>query len=183
MTTVAQPYVYPVANIPGCGGGFTGQMSDHLSALVEAALPTFWDQSGFNSDETNVIVTGVRDLDTDEKAVLDGLVDRVAESFIVTIDGGTTDIGEPGTIDKNAGLDSATTITLKFKDGNGNDSDGHGEVVKIIAPRMPISKTGGAFDANGKLEFTVGSSLERGTCDLIITSDKLPQRHITANWN
>lgn len=183
MSTVPQPYNYPIANIPGAAGGFTGQMSEHLKSLIQSALPTFFDEEGVNSDGVNVIVTGTADLTTTDKAILDGLVARSGEYFIVTTDGGVTDLGEPAEVNVNAGLVSSKTVTLQLKDGNANNQTIAGGAVKLTAPVGPINKTGGTFDANGRFAFTLGSSLDKGAFPVLIESDSLPPRNITIRWN
>lgn len=180
MPTVPQPYVYPVANITGAGAGFTSQMSDHLLYLLGVSLESFHGVIG--SDETNVTITGDFDLDTTQKSTLDALVNRAADYFAVTTDGGTTPLSDPIVISKAAGLASSTTITLRYKSGDGNNSNGFGETVDITAPLMPINKLGGVFDGTGKFAFTVGASLDRGTSEIDVVSDSLPTRHITVTW-
>lgn len=180
MPTVPQPYVYPIANIPGGAGGFTGQMSDHLYSLILSQLPGFTNPI-VASDEVNVTITGDVDLEDAEKLVLDSLVDRAADYFVVTLDG-STDLGEPAEVEQDAGLTSAVTFKLQYKDGLGNNSNGFSEEVRITAPRMPIDKVRGNFDGLGRFEFTVGASLDRGSVEISVVADGLPQRTILVTW-
>lgn len=180
MATVPQPYVYPIANIPGAGEGFTG--SEHLKSLIQAALPDFFDPTGVNSDGVNVSVTGTRDLTTAEKTTLDGLVARSEEFFIVTTDGGVTDLPEPGEVSLTAGLLSSKMLTLQLKDGNGNNQPIAGGAIKLTAPPA-LDKTTGAFDANGKFVFTASAQLNKGSIAVLIESDSLPPRNVTFRWN
>lgn len=179
MPTVPQPYTYPIANIPG--GFFDGQSSDHLIGIIAIDLPT-----GVNpvveSDGINVTVSFDVDLTTEEKAILDTLVARCNDFFIVTLDNGITDEGEPATIEKAAGLLSSSTITLKYKSGDGTDSNGFGETVVLRSPIMQIDRLGGDFDGTGKFQFVIGALLERGEATILIECDGLPSRTVIARW-
>jgi len=179
MVTVPQPYNYLIADLPG--GFFTGESSDHLIYLIQAQLP-----SGVNpvvsSDSVNVTVSFDEDLTTEDKAVLDALVERCNDFYIITSDGGETDLGNPAEITKTAGLSSSTTITLQYKDGDGNNFAGFGEDIVLWAPLMTINKLEGNFDENGQFEFIIGAELSRGQAEITIESDALPQRVLIARW-
>lgn len=180
MPTVPQPYVYPISGIPG--GIFDGIKSDRLVALISETLPT---ATGLvvSSDSVNVTITFNNDLTTADKATLDVLVPRCSEYFIVTIDGGVTDLGEPSNVVKASGLLSSTLITLQFKSGDGTNSVGSAEAVALTAPLMTIDKVGGNFDGAGKFSFTIGSVVSsRGTAQIQISSDALPMRNLMATW-
>lgn len=180
MPTVPQPYVYPISGIPGAA--FDGQKSDRLIALIHANLPS---ATGLvvSSDSINVTITFDADLSTADKAELDILVPHCADYFIITSDGGVTDLGDPATVTKASGLLSSTVVTLQFKSGDGNNSVGLGESVLVIAPLMTIDKVSGNFDGAGKFQFTVGSVVSsRGTAQIEITSDALPVKTLNATW-
>jgi hypothetical protein len=146
MTTVPQPYTYLISSIPG--GKFDGGSSSHLLYLIETQLPTGVNPV-INSDGLNVIITFDADLTTQDKATLDTLVPHASDFFIITKDNGVTDLGDPASISTTAGLNSSTTITLRYKNGDGTNFNGFGEIVTIHAPIMTIDKLGGNFDANG----------------------------------
>lgn len=189
-------YLYPVAStIPG-GLWMPPEntaMSDHLTALIRANVPSLAADApdnqlftigsqDFGSGE-QVIVETVEELSTGEKTTLDGLVPRCADYFIVTTDGGTTDLGEPSEVTQVAGPSSSATVTLQWKTGAAVDSNGHGDTVLITpAALMPIDKTEAVFDGTGKVSFVLGASLSRGSVAIAITSDSLPVRNLTAKW-
>jgi hypothetical protein len=179
MTTVPQPYVYPVSGIPG--GQFGGQQSSHLAFIISQNLPNDTNPT-ISCDGSSVTITFDQDISVADKAILDALVARSADYFIVTTDGGVTDLGNPATIAVPAGLNSSTTITLQFKKGDGTNSNGYGDSVVIHAPIMTIDSLGGVFGANGQFQFTIGSELNRGEVDITISSDTLPERDIVARW-
>ena len=191
-------YAYPLTGIPG-GVWNTAEspgMSDLLSDLIRdniAALPgdtpanQLFVISGPTEEQgaISVIVDTLADLTNDEKAILDTLVPHGPDYFIVTEDGGATDLGEPSEINQDAGPSSSKTITLKWKDGAGQDSNGFGDKSVQLTPAalLPIDKTGGTFDSNGKFAFVVGASLSRGAVNITCQSDKLPVRNLLARWN
>lgn len=180
MPTVPQPYVYPISGIPG--GQFNGTMSDRLTALIGETLPA---DTGLaiNSDGVNVTITFTADLSTADKATLDTLVPECSEYFIITTDGGVTDLGDPATVTKASGLLSSTLITLQFKHGDGTNSNGHGESISLDAPLMTIDKVLGVWSGSGQFQFTVGSvTTSRGTAPVVITSDSLPSKTLNATW-
>lgn len=179
MTTVPQPYTYPIANIPG--GHFTGAASDHLLALIASQLPSGVNP-GISSDSINIVVSFSQDLTTADKATLDSLVPHCADFFIVTSDGGVTDLGDPSNVTATAGLQSATTITLQYKMGDGSNFAGFGETITLHAPIMTIDKVTGNFDGNGRFQFIIGAELNRGEADIIIDADSLPERTLNAIW-
>lgn len=179
MPTVAQPYIYAIAALPG--GHFDGQSSEHLESVIQTNLPA----AGFatiSSDSTNVEITFAAELTEEDKAILDTLVPRCNDYFIVTTDGGVTDLGVVASVMKPAGLLSSTTVTLKYKNGDGTDSNGYGDAVTLIAPIMTIDKVVGNFDAEGKFQFIVGAELNRGTAQITIQSDSLPVKTLMATW-
>jgi len=165
--------------------------SDHLQALIlsEIAVASGDDPDNplievGSPDSELVFVQFDHDLSAADEAILDGLVARSADYFIVTSDGGNTDLGNPSLVSKNAGLLSSTTITLQMKNGAGTSINGHAEnVVLDITGLVPINKSGGVFDGNGKFAFTVGASLERGSVQVEITAESLPPRTFFAKWS
>lgn len=179
MPTIPQPYVYPIANIPG--GQFNGDASSHLLALIVSQIP-----SGVNpvigSDSINVTVSFNSDLSTTDKATLDSLVPHCADFFIITEDGGVTDLGNPANIMTAAGQNSATTITLQYKMGDGTNFNGFGEAIQLHSPIMTIDKIIGNFDGTGKFQFIIGSELNRGEVDIVIDSGSLPEKVLVAIW-
>lgn len=186
MTTVSQPYVYDYVNIlgVGSGGSFTGDMSSHLQDMILNGLPNFTNPV-INSDDVSqqVTVTGDVDLTTDEKTTLDGFVNRAADYFIITTDGGTTDLGNPATVSKPAGPTSSVTVTLQYKKGDGTDRTGITDAVSLTSPVISLDKTSGNFDSNGKFQFVLGAQLAmRGTAQIDIVVDSLAQRTLLASW-
>lgn len=189
MTTVPQPYVYDYASIlgVGSGGSFTGDMSSHLQDMILSAIPTFATSSSLNitSDDVSqqVTISGDRDLDTTEKTTLDALVNRAADYFIITIDNGATDLGNPAQVTKVAGPASSITVTLQYKKGDGTNRTGLNDAVSLTSPVISIDKTGGNFDNNGKFQFTLGAQLVmRGTAEIEISGDSLAARVLQASW-
>lgn len=189
-------YNYPVAStIPG-GAWMPPEntsMSDHLTALMRANIPSlaadapdnqlFTIGSGQVDETENVIIETVSDLSVEEKAILDTLVPRSADYFIVTTDGGATDLGEPCEVSQVAGPTSSVTVTIQWKTGAAVNSNGHGDTVLFTpAALMPIDKTEAVIDGTGKASFVVGASLSRGSVAIAITSDSLPVRNLTAKW-
>ena len=189
-------YNYPVAStIPG-GAWMPPEntsMSDHLTALMRANIASlaadapdnqlFTIGSGPINGAENVIIETVTDLTTGEQTTLDGLVPRCADYFIVTTDGGTTDLGEPSEISQVAGPTSSVTVTVQWKTGSAANSNGHGDTILFTpAALMPIDKTEAVIDGNGKASFVVGASLSRGSVAIAISSDSLPIRNLTAKW-
>jgi hypothetical protein len=191
-------YTYSIASVPG-GAWNTQQnpgMSDHATDLIRANIPSM---AGDNPPDNqlftistdtvlgipSVIVETVTDLSDSEQVTLATIIQHGPDYFIVTVDNGATDLGEPSAIEQTAGLDSAKTVTLKWKDGAGNDSNGYGskEVDLTPAALMPIDKTDGSFDGTGKFSFVIGASLVRGAVAINIKCDKLPERNLTAKWN
>lgn len=179
MTTVPQPYDYLIADLPGAQ--FTGEASDHLLYLIQSQLPT-GQNPVVSSDAINVTVSFDVDLTTEEKATLDALVPRCNDFYIITSDGGVTDLGNPALVEKTAGQLSSTTITLQYKDGDGNDFGGFGEEILLRAPLMTINKLEGNFDGNGRFQFIIGAELSRGEAQITIESDALPERVLIARW-
>jgi len=179
MPTVPQPYEYLIANIPG--GIFEGSHSDRLLHLIQTQIP-----AGVNpvisSDSTNITVSFDFDLEDTDKAILDDLVERSADYFIVSTDGGSNDLGDPALIEEESGLESASTITLQIKDGDGINVNGFEELITIHAPLMTISTLSGQFDVTGEFEFTVGAELNRGEAEVIIEAAGLPSRTVIARW-
>jgi len=190
-------YNYPIAStIPG-GQWMPPEntsMSDHLASLIRANIASLATDTPDNqlftigsqtlNDVETLIIETVTDLTTDEKTILDDLVPRCADYFIVTTDGGVTDLGEPSEISQTAGPTSSVTVTLKWKNGAGADSNGHGDTVLITpAALLPIDKTSAVIDANGKASFIVGASLSRGSVAIALTSDNLPVRNLVAKWS
>lgn len=178
MTTVPQPYDYLIADIPG--GVFGGTQSDRLMHLIQTQIP-----SGQNpvigSDELNVTVSFDEDLEEAAKAVLDNCVEHCADFFIITSDGGTTDLGDPATVSKAAGLLSSTTLTLRLKLGDGTNTPGFNETVELIAPIMTIDKLSGNF-SEGLFAFTIGALLDRGQATIEVTADSMPVKTLIARW-
>jgi len=180
MTTVPQPYVYPIANIPG--GQFGGSQSSHLFQIIQQNLPN---DTGLviSSDSVNVTITFNQDISTQDKTTLDALVARSADYFIVTSDGGITDLGQNAIISVLAGLNSSTTITLQYKKGDGTNSNGFSDNLIIHAPLMTIDTLDGSFNGSGKAQFVIGAELNRGEVNITIDTDSvLPERNITARW-
>lgn len=175
-------YTYLISNLPG--DRFDGQSSDHLDAIIRLNLPNA-ELVGITSDSQSgtVVVSFNTTLSDADKLVLDALVARCNDSFIVTADNGVTDVGEPGEVQLTAGPSSSATITLQYKDGLGANSNGFGEAVKLTpAALMPIDKIGGNFDGTGKFSFVVGASLSRGAVTIEVAADSLPVRHLTVRW-
>ena len=140
MATIPQPYVYPWSSIPG--GVFTGQMSERLDGLIEVKLPD-WGNPVIGSDEeaATVTITGDTDLTDADKAILDGLVARSADFFIITKDGGRTDMGEPALLALKANGIESQIITLQYKNGDNTDSNGYDDPVKATSVGLlPIDK-------------------------------------------
>lgn len=179
MPTVPQPYVYLIADLPG--GVFSGQSSDRLLWLFANLFPAGINPV-INSDEVEVTITFDEDLEQADKDDLDDLVPHCTDYFIVSTDGGTTDLGEPATVSKAAGLLSSTNITLKLKNGDGADINGFAEPVLLRAPIMTISTIEGNLNASGSFTFTVGALLDRGEAQIAIEVDSLPQRTLIARW-
>jgi len=179
-TTVPQPYDYLIASIPG--GQFTGTASDHLLELIRTQLPNGINPV-INSDGINIIITFDQDLSTADKATLDTLVPHCADYFIITKDGGRTDLGDPAVVTTAAGQQSATTITLQYKMGDGTNFASFGEAIVVHAPIMTIDKIAGNFDGNGQLQFIIGSELKRGEVNIAIDADALPEKILTASWS
>lgn len=180
MPTVPQPYVYPISGIPG--GIFDGQKSDRLVDLIHTNLPSATGLA-VSSDSVNVTITFDADLSDTDKTTLDGLVPRCSEYFIVTTDNGVTDLGDNALITKVAGVLSSVTVTLKYKNGDGTNSNGHGDTVNVVTPVVVIDKVTGTFDGNGKFQFVVGAIVSsRGTAVLNITSGSLPPRILNITW-
>jgi hypothetical protein len=179
MPTVPQPYVYPISGIPG--GQFGGQQSDRLIHLITSQLPTGLNPV-VNSDSIDIIVSFDADLTTEEKTTLDGLVPHCADLYIITIDGGITDLGDPAEITKNAGQQSSSTITLQMKMGDGTNFNSFGEPVVLRAPLMVIDTLGGNFNGSGQFVFTIGAELSRGQADIQIESDSLAVKTVSARW-
>jgi len=179
MTTVPQPYVYPVAGIPG--GQFGGQQSDRLVHLIISQIPAGQNPT-INSDGLDVVITFDADLTTAEKTTLDDIVPHCADFYIITTDGGVTDLGDPAVVTKNAGQQSSALITLQFKLGDGTDFVSFGEAVTLAAPLMAIDKLEGNFDGSGKFAFTIGAELSRGQANIEITSDSLAVKTLIARW-
>lgn len=179
MATVPQPYLYPIAAIPG--GEFGGDQSNRLFYLISTQLPA---ATGLviNSDGTNVEVIFDADLEQTDKDTLDALVERCADYFIVSTDGGATDIGNFAVIEKTAGLVSSTAITLSIKAGDGSDVNGFNEAVNLIAPVMNISILEGLFNGLGLFNFTIGAELNRGQVDVEVEVEGLPTRFFSARW-
>jgi len=177
MATVPQPYVYPIANIPG--GQFGGAQSDRLVFLIGTQLPTAQNPV-VSSDGINVIITFAVDLTTEEKIILDNLVRHCADFFIITTDG-STDLGDPATISQDAGLLSSTTLILRLKLGDGTNDPSFNESLSLSAPIMTIDKIEGSF-SNGTFSFTVGAVLDRGQAEITITADSMPTKTLIARW-
>jgi hypothetical protein len=190
-------YTYPIATtIPG-GQWMSPEnpfMSDHLTALCRANIPSLAADAPDNqlftigsqvlNEVETLIIETVTDLTTEEQATLDGLVPRAADYFIVTQDGGVTDLGEPSEIDQTAGPESSVTITLKWKNGAGADSNGWGDTVSITpAALMPIDKTSAVFDENGKASFVAGASLTRGGVLIALAAGSVPPRNLLTKWS
>lgn len=182
--TIPQPYIYPYSAISGSPSVFDN--SDHLFALIVANIPTWSTNPNIDTDDTakTVTISGDRDLTTDEKAVLDSLVDRANDNFIITSDGGRTDLGEPAAVSNPAGPQSAVTITLQYKKGDTTNRTGVSDGVAIKAPLMTLDATSGKFDPNtGQFSFTLGAQLvSRGTATVVISSDSLPAKTLNATW-
>lgn len=172
-------YIYSISGIPG--GVFGGQQSDHLLDMIQTILPSA-PNPVISSDGTNVTVTFDTELSAGDITTLNGLVARCADYFIVTSDGGLTDLGLPALISVVAGLVSSTTVTLQYKSGDGSDSNGYGDAISISAPIMNITALGGAFNGSGKFQFTIGSHTQRGQADITLTSGSLPVRILNARW-
>ena len=187
MATVPQPYVYAYGSIPG--GVFTGQMSEHLEALIRAeSTLAAWIESNLNiaSDDeaATLTITGDFDLTDTLKATLDALVQRSADYFVVTFDGGTTPLSDPTELALTANGIASQVVTLKYKKGDNSDSNGYGDAVKITPVGfMPIDKLSGNFDGSGKFQFTVQPSDFRGTVTAVVTSDKLPPKTLVTTWS
>lgn len=180
MPTVPQPYVYPISNI--IGGYFTGESSDHLTGLILTQLALVGNPT-ISSDGIDVVITFDADLSTEDKATLDSLVDHANDLFIITKDGGVTDLGNPATVSVNAGLSSATTITLQYKTGTGANFNGFGDTVTLSAPIMTIDKVSGTFNGTGKFQFVIGAELNRGTVQIEISTDtSMPKKSLIAEW-
>lgn len=178
MTTVTQPYTYAISSIPG---GFNGNSSSHLFYLIETQIPTGVNPV-INSDEFDVVITFDADLTTQEKSTLDNLVLHSSDFFIITKDNGVTDLGNPAPISADAGLNSSTVVTLRYKAGDGTNFNGFGETVILRAPIMTIDKLSGVFDTNGLFQFTIGSELNRGTVEIEVDCDSLPIKTIISSW-
>jgi len=178
MPTVPQPYQYPLADIPG-----TETSLDHLIALIAINIPSGVNPV-INNDGTNLIVQFDQDLEDTDKAILDTLVPRTNEYFIITSDGGVTDLGNPATVSKPVGNLSATTITLQCKNGDGTNSNGFGQTINIgIDCLVPVDKSSCSFDGNGRCSFTIGVSMTmRGKVVFTLTTnDQLPAHDADGN--
>lgn len=179
MTTVPQPYIYTINNLPGAY--FDGSSSDRLLSLIASQLPT-GQNPVISSDSINITVAFDVDLQTSEKTTLDNLVPRCNDYFIITNDGGLTDLGLPAIVEKVAGLVSSTTITLQYKDGAGANFNGFGEQIKLRAPIMTINKLSGNFDGSGKFQFVIGAILDRGEASIDIEIPALTTRTLIGRW-
>lgn len=186
-------YIFTVASEVSGGQWDTPaipNMEDHLQALIRETF-AFAAQNGSNPLQnlgTNdggvtVFVQFNEDLSSADQTTLAGLVQRASEYFIVSTDGGSTDVGEGAAISNPAGPSSATTITLQCKNGDGSNSNGHGETVTLTpVGLMPASTLGGVTGGNGKFSFTIGSSLQKGTIPIAIAVGSMPVRNIVAIW-
>lgn len=182
MATVPQPYNYDVSVVSG--GEFPGSASDHLKALILAGIPAGVNPIISESGPT-ITVSFDADLTTADKATLDSLVPRAADYYIITTDGGVTDLGDPATISQPVGILSSSNITLQYKSGNGVNSNGYGDSV-VLTPSalMPISASTVVFNGSGKATFTVGASVtQRGAMSIALaTNTVLPPTSLITVW-
>lgn len=167
-------------------------MSDHLADLIRthiavASGPTPTNpltDLGTEDSGVTLFIQFEEDLSGSDETLLGTLVARAADYFIVTEDDGVTDLGNPATITKPAGLLSSTVVTLQMKRGDGVSINGYGDDVTLSPVGiMPISTTDGEFGGTGKHVFTIGASLDRGTCVVEITGGTLPPRTLIAKWS
>lgn len=187
-------YTFTVATDVSGGQWDTPANSDMEGHLQSIILSTFaYSHSGganpllnlgTNDGGVTIFVQFTADISSGDQTTLSALVRRAADYFIVTSDGGVTDLGEPSTISKANGVLSSTTITLQYKNGDGTNSNGYGETVNITPiGLLPItSTTSGVINGSGQYAFTVGASLQRGTVPIAIVIDNLPARNLTAVW-
>ena len=176
MATVPQPYEYPIASIPG--GEFDS--GDRLLALIQDQIPVGINPV-INSDGINITVEFDEDLEDTDKATLDSLIPHAADYYIITIDGGNTDEGDPAEIVTESGLLSAVAVTLQMKAGDGSDIVGFGEGVTLGPPIMTISTLQGNFNGSGQFTFTVGAVLDRGRAEIEIQSD-FSDKELSITW-
>lgn len=176
MATIPQPYEYLIASIPG--GEFDN--GDRLLALMQDQIPAGINPT-INSDGINITVEFDDDLEEADKNILDSLIPHAADYYIITLDGGETDEGDPAEITTNSGLISAVTVTLQLKAGDGTNIVGFGEEVNLNPPIMTISTLQGFFNDSGQFTFTVGAVMERGRADIEIDSP-FSDKELSITW-
>ena len=176
MATVPQPYEYPISSIPG--GEFDS--GDRLLGLIQTQLPTGINPV-INRDGINITVEFDEDLEDTDKAILDSLIPHAADYYIITLDGGNTDEGDPAEVVIESGLLSAVTITLQMKAGDGTDIVGFGEEVTLGPPIMTISTLQGNFNDSGQFTFTAGAVLDKGKAEIEMHT-VFPDKELTITW-
>lgn len=186
MPTVPQPYSYAIASIPGTAvSGFTGQMSDHLIGMIRGYIPAGTNPV-VNSDGFNVIVGFDVDLSEDDKAVLDGLIPRASEYLVVTYgNGDALDIDAEGpTASLLANGIDTKALRVQLKNGDGSDSTGHGEVVRLSpASLIPIDTVEGTLNGSGQLSFNLQTSNFRGDVAVnVVGQYTMPVFTFFAEW-
>lgn len=186
--TVPQPYIYSIASIPG--GQFTGEMSNHLVAMIQAYIDFSSLPAGQNpvveSDGSNITVLFTGDLTEAAKSVLDELVLRSSEYLFITYgDGAQLTLTEQGPVAQLTadGIDTQS-MRVQLKNGDGSNSNGDAETVELLpASLMPVDTKSGTLNGGGQFTFTLQSSNMKG--DIVVNVKgqyEIPVTFFVAQW-
>ncbi len=168
-------------------GGFVGTLQGLILDTFAYAAPNganpllnITSNDGFNTLDV-IFQANISDPDV---TTLTALVGRMADTFIITTDGGHTDLGDPAVITLTAGPASSATITLQVLAGDGTARTGVSDAVSLTpSALMPISTISGSTSSQtGRFAFTIGASLQKGAVSIQVQVDAMPIKTINASW-